>query len=236
MINSLLLFARAEWICRVILDWPEYLVYTYSTTYEERLIMTLRSKSSLEEAFFHKRDVDLIAEFRKKETQQTRKKMLSELSGITNEEVLQQLIAQDIHAEMLAAFLLIPILEVVWADGEVQPEERNVVLHAMEEAGIQKASVAHRLTEQWLERRPEPKLMELWTDYTREMMGHLTPESQECIKQTVMGHARAVAEACGGFLGFGRISNEEQKVLSALEEAFKIPNPSILPSGSDIGV
>jgi hypothetical protein len=198
--------------------------------------VTRYQKRPLEEAFYHKRDIDLIAEFRQKETKQTRKKMLSELSGITNEEVLQQLIAQDIHAEMLAAFLLIPILEVVWADGEVQPEERNVVLHAIEEAGIQKSSVAFRLTEQWLERQPEPKLMKLWTDYTRELMGHLTIESQECIKRTVIGHARAVAEACGGFLGFGRISGEEQKVLSALEAAFKIQSQSILPSGSDGGV
>jgi hypothetical protein len=193
-------------------------------------------KQSLEEAFFRKRDAGLIAELRRRETEQTRKKMLSELSGITNEEVLQQLIAEDIHAETLAAFLLIPILEVVWADGEVQPAERNVVLHAIEEAGIQKASVAFQLTEQWLERRPEPKLMKLWKDYTQELMGHLTPDAQECIKRTVLEHARAVAEAGGGFLGFGRVSSEEQGVLLALEEAFKIQGKSILPSGpvSDI--
>jgi hypothetical protein len=186
-------------------------------------------KQSLEEAFYHKKDADLIAEFRRKENEQTRKKMLSELSGITNEEVLDQLIAQDIHAEMLAAFLLIPILEVVWADGEVQPAERNVVLHAIEEAGIEKASVAFQLTEQWLERRPEPKLMKIWKDYTKELMEHLTPEAQECIKRTVLEHAHAVAEACGGFLGFGRISNEEQEVLRTVEEAFKIQSKSILP-------
>lgn len=194
--------------------------------------MAYPKKQSLEEAFFRKRDAGLIAELRRRETEQTRKKMLSELSGITNEDVLDQLIAQDIHAEMLAAFLLIPILEVVWADGEVQPAERNVVLHAIEEAGIQKGSVAFQLTEQWLERRPEPKLMKLWKDYTQELMGHLTPEAQGCIKQTVLEHARAVAEAGGGFLGFGRVSDEEQEVLSALEVAFKIQGKSILTSGS----
>ena len=184
--------------------------------------MTYANTQSLEQAFFRKRDADLIAEMRRRENEQTRKKMLTEISGITNEDVLQQLIAQDIHAEKLAAFLLIPILEVAWADGEVDPAERNVVFHAIEEAGILRGSVALRLTEQWLERRPDPRLMKIWTTYTRELMGQMTPEARKCVKQTVLEHARAVAEASGGVLGFGRLSSDEKAVLHDLEEAFEI--------------
>jgi len=36
----------------------------------------------------------------------------------------------------------------------------------------------------------------------------------------VLTDARAVAEAAGGFMGFGRLSDSERSVLSKLEAAF----------------
>ena len=192
-----------------------------------------RSKAkSMEDAFFRRIESDLIAELGRQESERTQKKVLSELSGITNEVILNQLIAQEIHAEELAAFLLIPIIEVVWADGEVQPEERDVVLHAVAEAGIPRDSAAFRLTEEWLKQRPEPELMKLWTEYTRELMSQLKPDAQECISGTVLEHARAVAEAAGGFLGVGQVSSEEEAVLRALEEAFGVQGQLIQRSAS----
>jgi tellurite resistance protein len=179
-------------------------------------------RRSLEEAFFRQRDAELIAEMRRLEALQTRKKALTEVSGITDDDVLKQLVAHDIHAETLAAFSLVPLIEVAWADGTVPPAERDVLLHAMEEAGIQKESIAFQLTAQWLERRPGPNLMKLWKNYTRALLAELTPEAGNRIKQTVLKHARAIAEAAGGFLGLGRISQKEEKMIRAVEEAFGI--------------
>jgi hypothetical protein len=178
---------------------------------------------SLEGAFFRKRDAELIAEMRRREALQTRKKMLTEVSGITDENVLDQLVAHDIHAETLAAFSLIPVIEAAWADGEVQPAEREILIRAVEETGIPRESVAFKLFEHWLEIRPQPKLMKLWANYTRSLVSQLTPDVRERLKQTVLGHAHTVAQAAGGFLGLGRISTQEEKVLNALEAAFKVP-------------
>jgi len=184
------------------------------------------SRSLLEEAFFRKRDAELIAEMRRREQAQSRKKALADVSGISDERVLDQLIEHDIHAETLAAFSIVPIVEVAWADGSIQPEEHKILLRAVEDAGIPKEGVAYRLMEQWLTRRPEPKLMQLWRDYTRALMAELTPEAGERIKATVLAHARAVADAAGGFLGINRVSRPEEKILRELEEAFQ-------PSGSE---
>jgi hypothetical protein len=182
----------------------------------------LKDARSLEESFFLNRDAELMAEMRHRETVQTRKKALAEVSGITNEDVLDQLVKHEIHAETLAAFSLVPIIAVAWADGAIQLAEEAVILHAVEEAGIQKESVAFQLTQEWLRRRPEPKLMQCWKAYTQALMSELTPEACEGIRRTVLGHARAVAEAAGGFLGLGRVSHAEEKMLRVLEEAFEI--------------
>ncbi len=178
---------------------------------------------SLEEAFFRKRDAELVAEMRRREQVESRKKALSEVSGITDDQVLDQLVAHDVHAESLAAFSLVPLIEMAWSDGQIQPAEHKILLHAIEEAGIPKEGVAYRLMEQWLTRRPEPKLMTLWQSYTRALMRALPPETGTRIKETVLKHARTIAEAAGGFLGFGSISGPEEKLLKSLEDAFSTP-------------
>lgn len=174
---------------------------------------------SMEEAFFRHRDAQLIAELRKKEALKRRKKTLSEVSGITNDDVLDQLAAHDIQPGALAAFSLIPLIEVAWADGSIQPEERKLLFDALKKTSIPSDSIAFSLLDQWLADRPEPKLMKLWRTYTHELMSTLTPEAREGIRQTVLKHARIVAQAAGGILGLGRTSRQEEKVLRVLEEA-----------------
>jgi hypothetical protein len=183
------------------------------------------ARSSLEDAFFRKRDAELIAEMRRREQLQSRKKALAEVSGISDDTVLDQLVAHDIHAETLAAFTIVPLVEMAWADGAIQPAEHQILLHAIEEAGIPREGVSYKLMEQWLTRRPEAKLMKLWQNYTRALMAELPHEAGERIRQSVLGQARALAVAAGGFLGLARISSEEEKILGALEEALLPRSP-----------
>jgi len=182
------------------------------------------ARLSLEDAFFRKRDAELIAEMRRREQVQSRKKALAEVSGITDDAVLDQLVAHDIHAETLAAFTIVPLVEMAWADGAIQTAEHRILLHAIEEAGIPKEGVSYKLMEQWLTRPPEPKLMNLWQNYTKALLAELPPEAGERIRQSVIEQARALAVAAGGFLGFARISSEEERVLRTLEEAFRPQN------------
>jgi hypothetical protein len=182
----------------------------------------LKEARSLEEAFFLKHDARLIEEMRRREATLTQKKALTEVSGITDEKLLDRLIAHEIHAESLAAFALVPIVEVAWSDGAVHPGETAVILRAVEDFGVQKGSLAHQLVEEWMTRRPESRLMQCWLDYTRVLLQDLPPEDRESLRNVVLKHARAVAEAAGGFLGYGRVSDAEAKMLRKLEEAFRI--------------
>ena len=178
---------------------------------------------SLEDAFFRKRDAELLAEMRRRAALQTHKKMLTEVSGITDDAVLEQLVAHNIQADKLAAFSLVPIIEVAWADGEIQPSERAILIHAIEETGIPKDSISFQLLNQWIETRPEPKIMKLWTSYAQALAAEMPPEICRSIKGTILSHARSVAQAAGGFLGLGRTSSAEDKVLRKLERAFHPP-------------
>jgi hypothetical protein len=178
--------------------------------------------SMLENAFFHKRDAELLAILRRREAEMDKKKALAIVSGITDGGILTQLVAHDISAETLVPFSMIPVLEVVWADGEVQAAERVVIINALKESGVREDGPAFEMLDRWLQQPPEPKLLPLWKQYTQALMQELTPEAREGVKQTVLKHARDVAQAAGGFLGFGRITDKEMEMLEQLEQAFKI--------------
>ena len=176
----------------------------------------------LEDAFFLKEDQKLIEKYKKlKELEETKKK-LSELSGIKDPVKLQKMIDLNIKPETLLSLVMVPLVEVAWADGEVDEKERHAILAAADKKGIKKASAEHEILERWLVRKPDPKLLETWIDYTRTLCEKLQPAGRAALKEDLLGRARGIAEAAGGFFGFGqKISEEEAAVLRKLETAFE---------------
>ena len=178
-------------------------------------------RKALEEEFFHKEDQKLREQLRAKEQQKKLKQALTDASGITREEGLARLIELGISAETVAALTLVPLVEVAWADGKVDDRERKAILRAAEEAGIANGTVAHALLENWLVTRPPKSLRLAWEDYVKELCKKLTPEDRIRLER-VLGRARDVAIAAGGFLGLGKkVSAEEEAVLAELATAIR---------------
>jgi hypothetical protein len=146
---------------------------------------------------------------------------LREASCIEDEALLARLAALGIRAETLAALTLIPLIEVAWADGVMENKEREAVLAAAESSGIAAGSPSHGLLRIWTEERPPPDLVLAWRDFIRALGPQLNAEQREKLGENVVGRARSVAEAAGGFLGIGSISKPERDALDALSEAFE---------------
>lgn len=173
-------------------------------------------RRALEESFFAQRDRQLMDKLK----QQVTKKQLAALSGIQNEATLDQLVESGMSAESLAALSLIPLIEVAWADGKMDPEERKAILSAADEKGIASGSASHGLLEEWLHNKPDSSMRSAWKAYVAALVEALEPAAAAELKVDVMGRARGVAQAAGGILGLGAISPSEQKALSDLESAF----------------
>jgi hypothetical protein len=61
----------------------------------------------------------------------------------------------------------------------------------------------------------------VWTQYVKALSENLDTAERNTLRHDVIGRAREVAEAAGGFLGMGsKISQAEQKMLERLESAF----------------
>lgn len=144
---------------------------------------------------------------------------LSLASGISDEGVLRLLVDMDVSLDVLSAMALVPLVEVAWADGRMDPKEREAILRAAEAHGVQAGSPAHALVSGWLGRRPRPVMMQAWESYIQAVLEPLLEEERDDLRRALVGRAREVARAAGGFLGFGAISEEEEAVLERLERA-----------------
>jgi hypothetical protein len=110
---------------------------------------------------------------------------------------------------------------VAWANGVIEDKERRAVLSAAEANGVVPGSPAHETLHSWLKRRPTASLLQMWGEYIVELRDHLSPTERHALRDEVMGRARAVAEAAGGYLGLiKKISPEEEIVLQELAKAF----------------
>jgi hypothetical protein len=178
------------------------------------------SGRSLEDAFFLEQDRQLIARKAQLAKLAETKEALASVSGIKDQHVLQHLVELNVRPETLAALSAIPLVEVVWADGEVDEEERRAVLSYATAQGIAEGSVARELLERWLTQRPAERLLVAWQHYVEALCDRLAPEDRKSLQEELLRNVRTAAEASGGFLGVGKISKAERAVLAKLEASF----------------
>lgn len=179
-------------------------------------------RKALEDSFFAKENEKLRRALESKEAAHATKQALAEVSGIEDDAVLEHLVAHDIGSETLAALSLIPLVEVAWADGDVDEKERKAILSAAESAGIDRGSPSAELLGNWLTRKPSGEMFAAWKEYVGALSATMSSETRRALQEGLLGRSRAVAGASGGVLGFGaKVSKAEQAVLDELEQAFR---------------
>jgi hypothetical protein len=178
-------------------------------------------EKGLEEAFFRKHNSDLLEKLRRKTDEASRREQLISISGISDQSLLDKLVAAGLDAGSLAALGLIPLLQVAWADGKVQPQERESLLEAAKRVNLEPGSAGYELLTGWFDHEPEPELFEVWKEYVRALRGAMTDETFREVRTVILDRARMVARAAGGVLGVGSVLGSEHDVIKKLEAAFR---------------
>ena len=176
---------------------------------------------ALEESFFLEQDKALIERLRAMKQMAKDKEALSQVSGIKNDAILARLVQLEVKPEIVAALATVPLVEVAWADGRIDDEERKAVLEHADGRGIRAGSIERELLERWLTRRPEPSLLEAWRTYVQGLCEGLTAEERTQLREQLLHATKVTAQASGGFLGVGKISAAEQRVLDQLAASFR---------------
>lgn len=174
---------------------------------------------ALEDEFFRQEEAKLLERMRAATRRQLTREELRKATGISDEASLDRLAAMGLSPVTLAALALVPLVEVAWASGAVESDERKLVMQAAKDAGLDAQS--QELLSSWLNHAPDRALVDAWRSYVATLAQDLTPQQRETLKTQALSRARNVAAAAGGVLGIGKISKAEADKLKELERAFQ---------------
>lgn len=175
---------------------------------------------NLEDDYFRQLDAERVAQRRVDADRALAASRLAQALGRPNSEWMSRLLSLGLTEENAAAFHLLPLVEVAWADGSVAPEERERLLDGAKRLGLVPGAAAQNLLESWLERRPEPDWSRAWHALAAEYRRHgIAPDERWRLVQ----EAEAVASAAGGMLGFGAVSRLERLVIDRIGASIGAP-------------
>ena len=184
--------------------------------------VTLQDRErALENQFYDKENQEKLAAMKRKLDAQASKDELRKASGMTDDAVLDQLVALGLRSNTIAALSLVPLIQVAWADGTIQDNERTAILQGAHGKGLEEGSDGYDLLQRWLEREPGDELFMAWEAYIKALASQLNDEQNRLLRNQIVGFAKLVATAAGGILGFGKVSASEEKVLHRIEAAFQ---------------
>lgn len=173
---------------------------------------------ALEDEFFHKENKRLLDALKVERAAADAKQALRGLTGIADDGLLDALVATGLSASNLAMLSLVPLVAVAWADGIIEPQERSAIQRAANERGLTDP-VATELLEGWLSKHPPESLLATWEKYVGMLRGSMTADQSRELRHNIVGFARGVAQAAGGFLGIRAVSSQEEAVLKRIEAA-----------------
>ncbi|MBF0206716.1 MAG: TerB family tellurite resistance protein [Oligoflexia bacterium] len=183
----------------------------------------MKVKTTLEDIFFLENDKILIEKLKQMEKMKKTIEEYSNVSGITNHKILQKFIDLQIPLEIVASLAVIPLIEIAWADGKIDEQEKKMVLNSITSLGIEKTNIEHELIERWLEHKPDQKLLDAWKSYIHGICEQITQEEKKQMEEELLKHVYSIAEASGGILNTGignKVSNREQELINQLQSAF----------------
>lgn len=168
---------------------------------------------SLEEAYFRTKEAETVEKLKSVFQAKLDRESLR-AAGLTDETVIDRLLAVSVKGEMLTAFKLFPLVEIAWADGRVDKKEADAVIDAALKFGLPREGETIARLKEWLERGPTADGRTAWRMYAAQLCTTLSPAELASFRADLLAFANKVAHASGGVFGIlGQVSPGEQRVI-----------------------
>jgi tellurite resistance protein len=171
-------------------------------------------RASHEEEFFHKKNQDLIVRLRHQLSTAETARALETATGIHDAELMSWLAELGITPENAAVLHLVPLFQVAWSDGAIQPAERELLEKAAAETGITPGTAAHGAFLELLKAPPSRGYYDAALIYTRLVLSALPEADASAARENLQSLAGQMARAAGGLFGiFSKVAEEERAAL-----------------------
>jgi tellurite resistance protein len=175
-----------------------------------------------EAAYFQQRDAKLLEALRQGSQLATVAHALAEKLQFDEPKLLEQIKQLGVTLETGAAFILAPLIEVAWADGDVSHAERKAVLEIASRRGILPGSADHRQLLEWLDHRPSKAILKAALEAIHIGLSVLPPAEREQRVAAMIKACESVAHASGAveaLIEIWGIEDREREVITAIRNA-----------------
>src|SRR5262249_8440243 len=165
--------------------------------------------------YFNKQDAKLIEKIRERAHLQEVAVALAEKLSVDEPALLERCVRLGLTRETGAALLLAPLVQMAWADGEVTPREREVLLGLAAARGVVAGTPPYDLVLAWLRERPAADVFDTALDVLRVGFAVLPPAERDERIDALLEACDRVAEASRGLglLHFSRRASAEESAL-----------------------
>ena len=181
----------------------------------------LFGKRDHEEDYFRKQDRELIERMRKAAAAREATEPLGERSGIHDPDLLRDIAALGFTADTVGLLPLVPILQVAWADADISPAERKLILEFARHRGIEAGSAADRQLTEWLAHRPAADVFARARRLVAAMLAAGSGTAQDLSPDDLVKYCESIAAASGGILGLAKVSATERAAIEQVQTALK---------------
>ena len=172
-----------------------------------------------EDAYFRQQDAKLIAKLRQKARFSEIAHALAEKLHADEPVLLERIQKLGVTLDTGSAFILAPLVEVAWIDGDVSHAERDTILQIAEQRGVAPGSADYRQLLDWLAHRPSDEVFRTALEAIRIGLSVLPPDESERRIATMIKACEDVAQAAGGItqlLQLDGVSYAESAVIAAI--------------------
>jgi len=172
-----------------------------------------------EDAYFHQQDAKLIAKLRQKAQLSEIAHALAEKLQADEPALLERIQKLGVTLDTGSAFILAPLVEVAWLDGEVSHAERDTILHIAKQRGVAPGSADYHQLLDWLAERPSDEVLRTALEAIRIGLSVLPSEESEQRIATMIKACEDVAQAGGWIdqlLQLDTVSYSESEVIAAI--------------------
>jgi len=171
---------------------------------------------SLEEAYFWKKDRELIEKIRQAAAIEKVRKDLGSKTGLDDPELLKELQDLGFTPDTVGLLPLVPIIQMAWAEGGITAAERELILRLARSRGVEVGSAADLQLTAWLTNPPAEVVFAGARRLIRAMLDSGSAPTGDLNANDLVKYCEEIASASGGILGIGRISAEERALLSSI--------------------
>ena len=172
-----------------------------------------------EDAYFRQQDAKLIAKLRQKAQLSEIAHALAEKLHADEPALLERIQKLGVTLDTGSAFILAPLVEVAWIDGDVSHAERDAILRIAKQHGVEPGSADYHQLLDWLAYRPSDEVFQTALEAIRIGLSVLPSDESEQRIATMIKACEDVAQAAGWIdqlFHLDRFSYSESAVIAAI--------------------